>query len=88
MPAATQQVSVSLPGDLVAWLDAKAREARHSRSHALAEVLEERRQRELAELFAEGCREFAPEMRETASLTIDAQAEVALREPFDADPSR
>jgi hypothetical protein len=38
-------------------------------------------------LFAEGFREFAQEMRETAALTYDAQTELALREPFDADPT-
>jgi hypothetical protein len=65
----------------------KAEQTGNSRSQLLAEVLAERRQREWTELFAEGCREFAHEMRETAGLTYDAQAEVALREPVDADPT-
>ena len=88
MSATAQQVSVSLPGELVKWLDAKARVEGHSRSHVLASVLEERRQQEWAESFAEGCREFAQEMLNTASLTFAAQAEVAVGEPFDGDTAR
>ncbi|MBI3970151.1 MAG: ribbon-helix-helix protein, CopG family [Chloroflexi bacterium] len=85
MAQTAEQVSVSLPAHLVEWLDQKARVTGTSRSAALAAVLEERRSQEWAELFAEGCREFAAEMRETAARTHAAQAEIALREQFDAD---
>jgi hypothetical protein len=85
MPRTVQQLSVSVPADLVEWLDGKARELGSSRSGALAALLEARRRQEWEELFAQGCREFAGEMQETAELTRAAQAEVALREPFDAD---
>ena len=76
---------MSLPAHLVEWLDQRARETGTSRSGALAQVLEERRRQEWADLFAQGCREFAGEMAATADATHAAQAEVALGEPFDAD---
>ena len=76
---------MSLPAHLVEWLDEKAQRSKASRSSVLAQELEARRQQEWAELFAEGCREFADEMRTTAADTLAAQAEVALRDPFDAD---
>ncbi len=78
------QVSVSLPGHLVEWLDQKASEQGGSRSGVLTHVLEEQRHREWEALFAEGCRELADEMRDTAAHTHAAQAEVALAEPYDA----
>lgn len=83
MARTTEHISVSLPGDLLEWLDGRAKEDGTSRSGVLAQVLEERRRDEWAALFAEGCREFAEEMRETAARTHAAQAEVALAEPFD-----
>lgn len=84
MARTAEQVSVSLPAHLIAWLDEKARRDNLSRSSVLAQELEARRQQEWEELFAAGCREFAGEMRATAAETQAAQAEVALREPFDA----
>jgi hypothetical protein len=88
MVRGVQQVSVSLTGELVTWLDQKAEEHACSRSQVLAGILEAQRRREWEELFVEGCRELADEMRDTAVQTHAAQAEVALREPFDADPAR
>ncbi|MGH2353371.1 MAG: hypothetical protein ACRDI2_24220 [Chloroflexota bacterium] len=85
MPRTAEQLSVSLPAHLVEWLDKKASAAKLTRSGVLARVLEERRRQEWEALFAEGCREFADDMRTTAAQTHAAQAEVALREPFDAD---
>jgi metal-responsive CopG/Arc/MetJ family transcriptional regulator len=85
MARTAEQVSVSLPTHLVEWLDRKAKENGASRSNVLAQELEIRRRQEWEELFAEGCREFTEEMSATAAETFAAQAEVALREPFDAD---
>jgi metal-responsive CopG/Arc/MetJ family transcriptional regulator len=83
--ARAAQLSVSLPAHLVAWLDEKAKHQNASRSSVLAQELEARRQQEWVELFAAGCREMTDEMQDAAEETFAAQAELALREPFDAD---
>jgi metal-responsive CopG/Arc/MetJ family transcriptional regulator len=85
MPRAAEQSWVSLPPHLVEWIDQKAREAGSSRSRAVAQVLEECRRKEWTDLSRQGCREFAGEMAAAAAETHAAQAEVALREPFDGD---
>jgi hypothetical protein len=84
MARLAEQVSVSLPGELLGWLDQKAGELGLSRSGALARLLEERRRQEWEASFAEGCRELAGEMRAAATRSHAAQAEIALAEPFDA----
>jgi metal-responsive CopG/Arc/MetJ family transcriptional regulator len=77
-----EQVSVSLPGDLLEWLDHRAKELGASRSGLLAQLLEERRRAEWEALFVEGCREYVGEMREAADQAYAAQSEIALAEPF------
>lgn len=88
MSRVAQQLSVTLPAQLVEWLDEKAHRTGHSRSGLLATLLEERRRQEWEELFAQGCEEFADEMEQIAEQAFAAQAEVALAEPFDADETR
>ena len=77
-----KQVSVSLPTEQVPWLDENARRGKASRRSVREQALEARRQ-QWAALFAEGCREFADDMKATAADTLALQAEVVLREPFD-----
>ena len=56
-----------------------------SRSYVLTNALGERRPRQWAELCAQGCRAFAQYVREAASVTLAAQAQVTIGESFDGD---
>jgi hypothetical protein len=72
------RVSVRFGPGLLLWLGQKSRQTGHTKDDLIIRILENQRQTEWRESFADGCREFADEMRTMADTAHAAQAEIAL----------
>ena len=80
--AGTKKVTISLPGELLAFADRMAKKAGSTRSSFISSVLNEVRERELERLAAEGYRFFGSEAQEFAAASGCAVAE-AIGEGYD-----
>ena len=74
-----QKVTVSLPRELVEFADRVAAMMKTSRSKVIAEALAAQKEREEAELAAEGYRFYAQEASEFAAASLQAVSEVLGR---------
>ncbi len=80
--AETKKVTISVPGELLAFADRMAKKAGSTRSGFISSVLIEVRERELERLAAEGYRYFGLEAQEFAAASGCAVAEV-IGEEYD-----
>lgn len=71
-----RKITISLPEGLISFTDNKAGAKGMSRSGVIAEALLSLREREMAELAAEGYRFYAGEAKEFASSGLKAVSEV------------
>lgn len=76
----TRKVTISLPGDLVAFADQQARQQSTSRSRVIAEILAHFKAQEEERLAAEGYQFYAQEALEFAKVSERASAEVFARD--------
>jgi len=72
---AMRKITISLPGELVAFADQRAEEIHTSRSQIICWVLAEAKARAEATLAAEGYQFYAQELAEFAAVSVDAVAE-------------
>lgn len=79
----SKKVTISLPAELVAYADRKARERRSTRSGIIRELLQRMRDREVEELAREGYAFYARESDEFATTSARAVAE-ALDDEYSA----
>lgn len=75
MTSEIRKVSISLPGDLLAYADRRASRLRVSRSQVISQALAEAQDVEQAQLAAEGNRFYATESAEFAAASAPAVAE-------------
>jgi len=76
----TRKVTISLPGDLVAFADQQARLQRTSRSRVIAEILAHFKAQEEERLAVEGYLFYAQEALEFAAASEQATTEVFARD--------
>lgn len=70
-----QKITISLPGELVAYADQQAARTKTSRSQVVSQALAQSRMRERERLAAEGYRFYAGEASEFAGTSAIAIAE-------------
>jgi metal-responsive CopG/Arc/MetJ family transcriptional regulator len=70
------KITVSLPQELVMYIDASATERQISRSRVIAEILAEKKAADEDQLAAEGYRFYAEEASDFAADSLPAIAEV------------
>ena len=71
-----EKVTVTLPGELVRYVERKAAKSKMSRSRIIAEAVAEKKAREEEELAAEGYRFYANEAQQFADSSLQAISEV------------
>lgn len=74
-PSVQQKITISLPGDLVAYIDQEAARTKTSRSQVISQALAQSRVRERERLAAEGYRFYAGEASEFAEASAAAVAQ-------------
>ncbi|MCL6477842.1 MAG: CopG family transcriptional regulator [Peptococcaceae bacterium] len=74
------KITISLPAPLLAVLDKLTEEWKTTRSGAIANLLQQVKQKELEKELAEGYAALAEDNRRDAELFFPAQAEVVFRE--------
>lgn len=70
------KITVSLPQELVVYVNAKAAERQTSRSRVIAEILAEKKTADEDQLAAEGYRFYAEEASDFVAASLSAVAEV------------
>jgi len=70
-----RKVTISMPAELVEYVDGQGAKSGKSRSQVISECLASSRERELDELAAEGYRFYARESSEFAEVSARAAAE-------------
>jgi len=70
------KITVSLPRELVTYVNASATERQISRSRVIAEILAEKKAADENQLAAEGYRFYAEEASDFAAASLPAVAEV------------
>ena len=84
----SQKITISLPRELVVYADAKARDARTSRSKIIGQALEMKKALEEEQLAAEGYQFYSEESRVFAASSARAAAEAwASAEEENSDDS-